>query len=77
MNGDGNGRPPDERRPDYVGDGWDPEPLWDAEDVGEYLGVPAKSAYDLPIRRVKVSSNRVRWRPADVRDFVRRRTEDP
>lgn len=70
-------RPPDEHRPDLVGDGYDPEPLWDAEDVAEYLGIPTKSAYELPIKRVRVSSNRVRWRPRDVRAFVDRRTEDP
>lgn len=70
-------RPADEHRSDLVGDGWDPEPLWDKDDVGEFLGVPPKSVYDLPIPRVRVSSNRVRWRPGDVRAFVERRTEEP
>lgn len=70
-------RPPDDHRPDLVGDGWDPEPLMKADEVSEILKVPEKSVYDLPIQRVRVSSNRVRWRPRDVRRFVERRTEGP
>lgn len=70
-------RPPDEHRPDLIGDGWDPEPLLTAEEVGEVLQVPTKAVYELPIRRVRVSSNRVRWRPDDVRRFIDRRTEGP
>lgn len=77
MSDDNRTDPPEEHRPDLVGDGWDPEPLMTAEDVGEVLQVPTKSVYDLPIRRVRVSSNRVRWRPRDVRAFVERRTEKP
>lgn len=69
--------PPEEHRPDLVGDGYDAEPLMTAEEVGEVLQVPTKSVYDLPIPRVRVSSNRVRWRPRDVRAFVERRTEEP
>lgn len=68
-------RPPDDHRPDLVGDGFDPEPLMTADDVSEFLQVPTKSVYELPIQRVRVSQNRVRWRPADVRAFVERRTE--
>lgn len=70
-------RPPDANRPDLVGDGWDPEPLWDKHDVAEHLNVPPDAVYDLPIRRVRVSTGRVRWRPRDVRAFVERRTENP
>lgn len=80
MNADGpeeRRRPrPDEHRPDLVGDGWDPEPLLTAEEVADVLQVPRKAVYDLPIRRVRVSRNRVRWRPEDVRAFIERRTED-
>lgn len=69
--------PKDEVRPDLVGDGYDPEPLLTAEEVGEILQVPTKSVYDLPIQRVRVSKGRVRWRPADVRAFIERRVETP
>lgn len=65
----------EQHRPDLVGDGWDSEPLMTAEQVGQVLQVPTKSVYDLPIPRVRVSSNRVRWRPADVWEFIERRTE--
>lgn len=70
-------RPRDEHRPDLVGDGWDPEPLMTAEQVGEILQVPTKSVYDLPIQRVRVSKGRVRWRPGDVKSFIDRRVETP
>lgn len=70
------GRPTDER-PDLVGDGYDPEPLYTAGDVAEILSVPAKSVYELPIPRVRVGRRRIRWRPADVRAFIERRTETP
>lgn len=66
---------PEEYRPDLVGDGWDPEPLMTAEEVGEYLQVPTKSVYDLSIPRVRIGERRVRWRPADVRAFIEERTE--
>jgi hypothetical protein len=69
-------RPSDEVRPDLVGDGYDPEPLWTASDVGRYLSVPEKSVYELGIPRVRVGRRRIRWRPADVREFVNRRIED-
>lgn len=77
MTDDGDRRPPDDHRPDLEGDGYDPEPLLTADEVGDILGVPTKSVYDLPIQRVRVSSNRVRWRPHDVRSFIERRTEGP
>lgn len=70
-------RPEDDHRPDLVGDGYDPEPLLTAAEVGEILQVPTKSVYELPIQRVRISQARVRWRPEDVREFVRRRLEDP
>ncbi|MFH1764906.1 MAG: hypothetical protein ABIF09_12010 [Gemmatimonadota bacterium] len=69
-------RPSDEVRPDLVGDGYDSEPLWTAEQVARYLSVPPKSVYDLPMPRVRVGRRRIRWRPADVREFISRRIED-
>lgn len=69
--------PVEERRLDLVGDGWDAEPLLTAEDVGRVLRVPAKAVYELPIPRVRISSNRVRWRPGDIRAWIDDRTEGP
>lgn len=66
---------PEDYRPDLVGDGWDPEPLLTAEEVGEILQVPKKSVYELPIPRVRISKRRIRWRPKDVRQFVEDRLE--
>lgn len=68
--------PADEYRPDLKGDGWDPEPLLTAEEVAEILSMRADAVYELPIQRVKISSRRIRWRPADVRAFIQRRLTD-
>lgn len=66
----------DEIRPDLVGDGYDVEPLMDATEVADVLGVPRKSVYEIAgLPRIRVSGRRIRWRPADVRDFIQRRTE--
>ena len=65
----------EESRSDLVGDGYDSEPLLEAKDVAEILRVPVKSVYELPINRVRFGRRRVRWRPADVRDFIRQRLE--
>lgn len=68
---------PEEIRPDLVGDGCDPEPLLTAKEVGEILSVPYKSVYELAIPRVRLGPGRIRWRPADIREFINRRVEDP
>lgn len=65
----------DSVRSEYVGDGWDPEPLLTAEELAEILQVPKKSVYDLPIPRVRIGERRIRWRPADVREHIQRRVE--
>ncbi len=65
----------EETRHDLVGDGYDIEPLLTAEDVGGILRVPAKSVYELPLPRIRLGTRRIRWRPADVRAFIDRRTE--
>ena len=52
------------------------EPLFTAEDVAEILQVPVKSVYELPIRKVRLGANRVRWTPNDVAAFIERRLED-
>ena len=70
-------RRPDEIRPDLVGDGYDPEPLLTAAQVGEILSVPSKSVYELTIPRIRVGERRIRWRPADVREWIHSRVEDP
>lgn len=63
-------------RPDLVGDGWDPEPLLTAEEVAAKLRVPKKSVYDLSIPRVRIGERRIRWRPADVHEFIQQRMEE-
>lgn len=63
----------EEIRPDLVGDGYDDEPLLTVREVGEMLSVPWKSVYDLPLPRVRITRRRIRWRPADVREFIDRR----
>ena len=68
--------PPDEVRPDMVGDGYDPEPLWTASEVAAVLRVPSKSVYSMPIRKVRLGPRRIRWRPCDVRAFIDRRLTD-
>lgn len=61
---------------ELIGDGYDAEPLLTAGDVGTLLKLPAKSVYELPIPRVRLGPRRIRWRPADVRAFITRRTQD-
>ena len=61
---------------ELVGDEYDAEPLLTAGDVGTLLKLPAKSVYELPIPRVQLGPRRIRWRPADVRAFITRRTQD-
>lgn len=65
-----------EHRPDLVGDGYDDLPLYDAKQVGKILGIPWKAVYDLPIASVRISERRIRWRPAVVREFIDRRTQE-
>ena len=60
----------EEHRPDLVGDGYDSEPLWTVDQVAEYLQVPVKRVYELPIPRIRLSSRRCRWRPRIVINFV-------
>ncbi len=67
----------EEYRPDLVGDGFDLEPLLTAAEVAEWLQVHPKRIYELPIRRVRLSSKRIRFRPDDVRAFLERRSETP
>ena len=66
--------PKSEENIGLVGDGYDVERLLTACEVGSLLQVPWKSVYTLPIRQVRLSSRRIRWRPADVREFIQRRT---
>lgn len=68
---------PETHRPDFVGDGYDPEPLLTAEQVGKILQVPTKTVYDLAIPRVRISDRRLRWQPADVREWIQGRVEHP
>ena len=65
----------EQRGLELVGDGYDPEPLLTAGDVGTLLKLPAKSVYELPIPRVRLGPRRIRWRPADVHAFIVQRTQ--
>jgi predicted DNA-binding transcriptional regulator AlpA len=67
----------DDVRLDLVGDGYDPEPLLTARQVGAILNVPVKSVYELAIPRVRLGLRRIRWRPVDVSRFIERRVEKP
>lgn len=54
----------------------DPERLLTAKEVGEVLGIPTKSVYELGgLERVQLGERRVRWRLPDVRAFIQRRRE--
>lgn len=64
-----------ESESDRIREGEDLEPLLTADDVAAYVQVPKKSVYELPIPRVRISKRRIRWRPADVRQYVEERTE--
>ncbi len=67
---------PETVRNDLVGDGFDSEPLMTAEDVARVLQIPTKSVYELGgLPRIRIGLRRIRWRPADVREFVTRRVE--
>lgn len=66
---------PEMARNDLVGDGYDSERLLTASDVAEILQVPSKSVYELPIPRIRIGLRRIRFRPADVREFIDRRIE--
>ncbi len=53
-----------------VGDGYDNEPLLKAKAVGKMLELPPKAVYALPIPRVVLGPRRIRWRPADVSEYI-------
>lgn len=59
-----------------VGDGYDTEPLLKAADVARLLQLPEKSVYALPIPRVELGPRRIRWRLADVSEYINRHTRD-
>jgi predicted DNA-binding transcriptional regulator AlpA len=43
-----------------------------AKQVGEYLQIPAKKVYELPIPKVHVSEKRVRYLESDVQEYIRK-----
>ena len=57
-----------------VGDGYDEEPLMTYKEVAALLNCAPKDVYNLPIPRVHLTTKRIRWRPADVRAFIEKRT---
>lgn len=68
--------PTDDEAP-LVGDGYDPEPLLTAEDVGLILQISTKSVYELPIPKVRLSKRRIRYRPEDIEKFIDKRATEP
>ena len=68
-------KPPDEFRPDLVGDGYDDEPLLRASEAAVLLAVPKKRVYELPIKRVRVGKGSIRWRPRHIREYIAKREE--
>ena len=62
--------------PGVVGDGFDEERLLTARELADWLRLPQKSVYELPIPRIVLGPRRIRWRPSDVRDFLSNRIED-
>lgn len=46
------------------------EPLLTADDLAEFLAIPRDSVYQLPIPRLRVGRNRVRFRRADVERYL-------
>lgn len=63
------------RDPATVGDGFDEERLLTARELADWLQLPPKSIYELPIPRIVLGPRRIRWRPEDVRDFLNSRIE--
>jgi len=57
-------------------DGSDLEPLLNAQDLARLLKKPVKTVYDLPIPQVHLGPRTIRWKKADVREFVDNRRED-
>jgi hypothetical protein len=49
-----------------------PDRLMTAGEVADYLRVPRKKVYSLPIPRVELSARRIRWLENDVLAFTRR-----
>jgi predicted DNA-binding transcriptional regulator AlpA len=44
------------------------------DEVAAWLKLPVRRIYELPIPKVKLGRRTVRWRRADVEDFLNRRT---
>jgi hypothetical protein len=56
--------------PHLIGDGWDAEELWTPRETAAYLSISTKRLYDLPVPRIRLSTRRIRYRPATVRAYV-------
>lgn len=48
----------------------DIDSLIDADELAHILKKPVKSVYELPIPKVKLGPRTVRWKPADVKEFI-------
>ncbi|UCC84808.1 MAG: helix-turn-helix domain-containing protein [Gemmatimonadota bacterium] len=46
------------------------------DEVAAWLKLSPKRVYDLPVPRVKLGRRTIRWRKADIEEFIARRTTD-
>ncbi len=53
-----------------VGDGYDIEPLLTAKEVAKILRVGLGRVYELPIPRLRLGPQRIRWRLEDVKEYI-------
>lgn len=68
-------REPPSRATGLVGDGYDEERLLTAKEVGQWLGIPYKRVYGLPIPQVRVTQRCIRYEPRSVKEYIERRTQ--
>ena len=57
--------------PGIVGDGYDSEELWTPVEAAAFLRVSVKRLYEMPVPRIRLTTRRIRFRPATVRAYVR------
>ena len=57
--------------PHLIGDGYDSEELWTPVEAAAFLRVSVKRLYEMPVPRIRLTTRRIRFRPATVRAYVR------
>ena len=46
------------------------------DQVAEWLKIPPKRVYELPVPKVRLGRRTIRWRKADIEEFISRRVVD-